>query len=386
MSKNPTALLGDNMTTLFTPYTLNNGVEIKNRLVVAPMTHLGSNNDGTLGEQERRFISNRAENMGMFITAATLVADGGKAFHGQPAAIDNSHLNSLSETARILQAQGTKAILQIHHGGIHAIADLNGKDKISASDHAETGTRAASVAEIHELIQVFANATDLAIQAGFDGVEIHGANAYLIQQFYSREFNQRTDEWGGSLENRLRFPLAIIDAVIAVREKHHKPEFIIGYRFSPEEAGDNGLTMTDAFDLIDHLVQKPLQYLHISLWNFYNKARRGADENKTRIEQIHARIGGKLPLIGVGNLMTGEAIEQALTTGWSEFIALGKSVMLNPNIATLLQAKRYNEIISEFDPEQDDHYGYPDLLWQYNCNGGNWLPPVKGKAHTPLNV
>lgn len=276
--------------------------------------------------------------------------------------------------------------MQIHHGGIHAIPELNNKDKISASDHSESGTHAATVAEIQELIQSFANAADLAIQASFDGVEIHGANGYLIQQFFSREFNLRTDEWGGSLENRLRFPLAIIDAVVAVREKYNKPDFIIGYRFSPEEPGDNGLTMADTFDLIDRLVQKPLQYLHISLWDFYNKARRGADENKTRIEQIHARIKGKLPLIGVGNLMTGEVIEEAFATGWAEFIALGKSVMLNPNIATLLQEKRYADIISEFDPERADHYGYPDLLWQYNCDGGNWLPPVKGKPHTPLNI
>ncbi|UXZ04430.1 NADH-dependent flavin oxidoreductase [Moraxella nasicaprae] len=374
------------MSNLFTPLTLNNGVTIKNRLVVAPMTHLGSNPDGTLGEQERTFISNRGENMGMFITAATLVADSGKAFFGQPSALDETHLASLTETAKILTNQGTKAILQIHHGGIHAIKDLNGKDKISASPHDESGTREASVAEIHELIQAFANATDLAIRAGFDGVEIHGANAYLIQQFFSREFNHRTDEWGGNLENRLRFPLAIVDAVCAVREKHGKSDFIIGYRFSPEEAGDKGLTMADTFDLIDNLVDKPLQYLHISLWDFYNKARRGADETKTRIEQIHARIGGKLPLIGVGNLLTGEAIEQAFATGFCELLALGKAVMLNPNIATLLQEQRYGDIESEFDPERADHYGYPDLLWQYNCDGGNWLPPVKGKPHTPLNV
>lgn len=374
------------MNNLFQPYTLNNGVVIKNRLVVAPMTHLGSNSDGTLGEGERRFISNRGENMGMFITAATLVADGGKAFVGQPSAIDDAHLDGLKQTAQLLQNQGTKAILQIHHGGIHAISDLNGKDKISAIDHTQSGTREASVEEIYDLIQSFANATDLAIRAGFDGVEIHGANAYLIQQFFSREFNHRTDEWGGSLENRLRFPLAIIDAVAQVREKHQRPDFIIGYRFSPEEAGDKGLTMTDTFDLLDALVDKPLQYLHISLWDFYNKARRGADESKTRIEQIHARIGGKLPLIGVGNLMTGQAIENAFAKGFCEFLALGKAVMLNPNIATLLQEKRYDEIEHEFDPERADHYGYPDLLWQYNCDGGNWLPPVKGKEHTPLNV
>ncbi|VEI47563.1 NADH:flavin oxidoreductase [Actinobacillus equuli] len=98
------------MNSLFQTYTLNNGVEIKNRLVVAPMTHFGSNEDGTLGEQERTFISNRAVDMGMFITAATLVAKNGKTFVGQPEALDDSHLDSLRETAKVLQAQGTKAI------------------------------------------------------------------------------------------------------------------------------------------------------------------------------------------------------------------------------------------------------------------------------------
>ncbi|ULJ61947.1 NADH-dependent flavin oxidoreductase [Wielerella bovis] len=365
------------MTPLFTPYTLNNGVVIQNRLVVAPMSHYSSNPDGTLSEQERRFIANRGQNMGLFITAATLVADGGKAGFGQPYAIDDSHLDSLKQTAQILQNQGTKAILQLHHGGMHAIAELNGKDKISASTDLATGTRSATVDEIHNLIHAFANATDLAIRAGFDGVEIHGANAFVIQQFFSREFNHRTDEWGGSLENRLRLPLAIVDAVAKVREQHGKPEFIIGYRFSPEEAGENGLTMADTFDLIDALVDKPLQYLHISLWDFYSKARRGADTNKTRIEQIHAHINGRLPLIGVGNLLAGKAIEQAFATGFCEFLALGKAVMLNPNIATLLQEQRYDEIESVFDPKKPDRYGYPDLLWQYNCAGVNWFPPVK---------
>ena len=82
---------------------------------------------------------------------------------------------------------------------------------------------------------------------GFDGVEIHGANNYLIQQFFSAQSNRRTDAWGGSLQNRLRFPLAVVDAVTAVRDRHAKPEFIIGYRFSPEEPGENGITMADTF-------------------------------------------------------------------------------------------------------------------------------------------
>lgn len=363
---------------LFQPFTLNNGVEIQNRLAVAPMTHFGSNTDGTLGEQEARFISNRAGDIGLFIHAATLVADGGKAFHGQPEAIHASQIESLRKTAEIVKAQGSKAILQIHHGGNKSIPELlNGKDMITASDDPATGARAATVEEIHALISAYANAADLAIQAGFDGVEIHGANGYLIQQFYSAQTNQRTDEWGGSRENRMRFPLAVVDAVTAVREKHNKAGFIIGYRFSPEEAGENGLTMADTFALLDVLVEKPLQYLHISLHEFAKKARRGADTNLTRMQLVHERINGKLPLIGVGSLFTADQIADAFNTGWAEFIALGKTVMINPAIATLIKEGRENEIVTELDPNRADQYGMPDILWGLCKQGGAWLPPLK---------
>lgn len=375
------------MADLFQSFTLNNGVEIKNRLVVAPMTHFGANDDGTLGEEEAKFLANRAQDMGMFITAATLIAKNGKTFHGQPEAILETHLESLKKTADILKNQGAKAILQIHHGGIRSIAELlEGREKISASAHPESATREASEQEIKDLIQGFANAADLALRAGFDGVELHGANGYLIQQFFSAEFNRRNDNWGGSLEKRLNFPLAVVDAVVKVREKHQKPEFIIGYRFSPEEAGEKGITMADSFALIDALLTKPLQYLHISLWDFYKKARRGADTNLTRIEQIHSHIAGKLPLIGVGNLLTGAAVRQAFATGWAEFIALGKAVMINPNLATLLKEGRDEEIISELDPNKADHYQIPSRLWNYCLQGLDGLPPLKGQNWQPKDI
>ncbi|MDG2953996.1 NADH-dependent flavin oxidoreductase [Bisgaard Taxon 10/6] len=364
---------------LFQPYTLNNQVEIKNRLVVAPMTHFGSNPDGSLGEAEREFISNRAQDMGMFILAATLVRDGGKAFYGQPEAIRAAQLPSLKATADIIKAQGAKAILQLHHGGKLAVTELlNGKDKISASADEATGTRAASGEEIHALIDAFANAADLAIQAGFDGVEIHGANNYLIQQFYSGHSNRRTDEWGGSRENRMRFPLAIVDRVLAVKAKHGKDDFIVGYRFSPEEPEESGLTMEDTFALIDALKGKALQYLHISLHDFYKKARRGADTNAFRMQLVHDRIGGKLPLIGVGALFTADQILAAYNTGWAEFIALGKTVMINPTIATLIKTGREAEIVTELDPNKPDQYGIKGLLWELCVKGSPMLPPLKG--------
>ena len=373
---------------LFQTYTLNNGVTIKNRLVVAPMTHFGSQTDGLISDQERTFLSNRAGDMGMFITAATLVQKDGKAFHGQPEATGEHCLDSLKETAQILQQQGAKAILQIHHGGSKAIDDLlDGLDKISASASETEHAREATAEEVEVLIASYAQAADLALRAGFDGVEIHGANGYLIQQFYSAQSNRRNDQWGGSLENRMRFPLAVIDAVVAVREKHQRNDFIIGYRFSPEEPGDDGLTMTETGALIDALVQKPLQYLHVSLWEFDKKIRRGGDTAQTRMQFIHERINGKLPLIGVGNLFTADQILAAYETGWAEFIALGKTVMINPHIATQIREGREAEIETQLDPTRADHYGLPDTLWGFASSGTqSWLPPVKGAEWKPMDI
>ena len=373
---------------LFQPFTLNNGVTIKNRLVVAPMTHFGSQADGLISDQERTFLSNRAGDMGMFITAATLVQKDGKAFHGQPEATGEHCLDSLKETAQILQQQGAKAILQIHHGGSKAMDDLlDGLDKISASASEAEHAREATAKEVEALIASYAQAADLALRAGFDGVEIHGANTYLIQQFYSAQSNRRNDQWGGSLENRMRFPLAVIDAVVAVREKHQRDDFIIGYRFSPEEPGDDGLTMTETGALIDALVQKPLQYLHVSLWEFDKKIRRGGDTAQTRMQFIHERINGKLPLIGVGNLFTADQILAAYETGWAEFIALGKTVMINPHIATQIREGREDEIETQLNPTRADHYGLPDTLWGFASSGTqSWLPPVKGAEWKPMDI
>ncbi|MDK4680807.1 NADH-dependent flavin oxidoreductase [Kingella negevensis] len=361
---------------LYQPIKFNNGVEIKNRLVVAPMTHCASDENGHITDEERNYLRDRFNGFGMFISACVLVHPSGKAFHGQPEAIGVEDLPSLSEVAQIAKAQGTTAILQIHHGGHQSIPALNNGEIVAPS--AMNGARELTDSEIREIIAGFANAADLAVQAGYDGVEIHGANGYLIQQFYSAESNQRTDEWGGSRENRMKFPLAVVDAVTAAVAKHNRPDFIIGYRFSPEEPGENGLTMTDTYALIDALLEKPLQYLHVSLHNFYNHARRGADETKTRMELLHAHINGRLPFIGVGNLITPKQIADAFDTGWADMVALGKTVLLNPDLLDLVNSGREDEVHTEIDPAQKDRYRYGEFLWNINMQGPNgFLPELK---------
>ena len=371
------------MNPIFQPYTFNNGATVPNRLAVAPMTHFASDENGHITDQERTFLRNRFKGFGLFIAAATLVQADGKTFHGQPYAINEDDLPSLREVARIAQAQGAKAILQIHHGGLKA--ELSA-DIVAPSADEATGALELTAAEIEQLVAAYANAATLAVQAGFDGVEIHGANAYLLQQFVSTQTNRRTDEWGGSLQNRLRFPLAVVDAVAAAVKAHAKPDFILGYRFSPEEPGEHGITMAETFALVDALVQKPLQYLHVSLHDFYKKARRGADTNRARMELLHERIAGRLPLIGVGNLYTGSDIAKAFDTGWAECIALGKTVMINPDLADLVRKDRDADIQTDLDPDRADHYRLPDPLWQRCLTNSPWLPPVKGMERQIVDI
>ncbi|MCP1773285.1 2,4-dienoyl-CoA reductase-like NADH-dependent reductase (Old Yellow Enzyme family) [Neisseria perflava] len=118
---------------LFTPYTLNNGVTIKNRMVVAPMTHWASNEDGTFSAEEQRFIGNRAQDFGMFILAASLVLPEGKSFVGEPGVFGEQHLAGLQQAAQTIKNQGAKAVIQLHHGGAKLAAALIGQEAAAPS-------------------------------------------------------------------------------------------------------------------------------------------------------------------------------------------------------------------------------------------------------------
>nr|MCR5536746.1 hypothetical protein [Succinivibrio sp.] len=273
------------------------------------------------------------------------------------------------------------SIVQLHHGGEYAVPELSGETAYSASGH--DSIRELTDEQIKTIIADFAHAAELCIRSGNDGIEIHGANQYLLQQFFSAKTNHRTDEWGGSLENRLRFPLACVDAVLEVRDRLKRPDFIIGYRLSPEEPGEQGLTMSDTVELVKALSQKPIQYLHVSQWNFYKEVRRGTGVGQPRLKVVHDTLEGRLPLIGLGSLYTQEDYLKAMQSGYVEFVGCGKSIMMNPHLGTKLYEGRSAEIATELDLERADHYGIPDPLWEMCTKAQDWLPPVKGHTRAP---
>ena len=230
-------------------FTFKNGQTMRNRVVLAPMTICASEPGGYVSQADIDFFARRSRSVGMVITGSTYVHPLGKSFAESFSGAEDDKIEGLSRLAKAIKDQGALAIVQLYHGGRMVLPDLIDGQPVAPSavkaprDYLAE-PRALKNAEVEQVIEDFLSAIRRAIQAGFDGVELHGANTYLIQQFYSAQSNRRNDQWGGSLENRMRFPLAVIDAVVALREKHRRNDFIIGYRFSPEEPGDDGLTMT----------------------------------------------------------------------------------------------------------------------------------------------
>ena len=376
---------------LFDKYILNNNKEVPSHLTIAPLTIMGSNPDGTISDEERNYLSQRAKNIGLYILGATAVNQEGIAFPNQPRAFSDKDLPSLEERAQIIKAQGALAINQIHHGGVLADIKYSGTNvvAVSAEIYNEGLTKKdikmgnekkqLNNDDILKIINDFAYATELSIKAGFDGIEIHGANNYLLQQFYSGYYNKRTDEWGGSLEKRMRFPLEVVDACCKIRDKYNKPEFIIGYRLSPEEPFENGITMTETLALVRALVKKPIQYIHASQNNFFQKTRRGEGIGVERLKVIHQETKGKVALIGVGGLYSYNDFNKALKSEFVEFIGTGRASMLNKDLGILLKEQREKEINLRLDPVHPEIYSIPNLLWALCIKGFDWLPPVKGK-------
>src|SRR3954468_16027169 len=245
---------------LFQPFTFKKGITVNNRIAMAPMTTWASNDDYTISDDEVKHYTARVKGIGLIITGCTRVTPNGIGFTHEYACYDNSFLPSLKKLAAAAKSDGAPAILQIYHAGNKAISELiPGGDVVSASA-VEVGPmpfvngkvipRELTHDEIIDIIKAFGQATRRAIEAGFDGIELHGAHGFLIQNFFSPLYNQRGDEWGGTLENRMRFPIAVVREVKRVVAAHANRPFLVGYRVSPEEPEAGGLRIADTYELI----------------------------------------------------------------------------------------------------------------------------------------
>lgn len=364
---------------LFEPLVLPNGVELRNRFVLAPLTHISSNDDGTISDVEIPYIEKRSKDVGLAINAASNVNDVGKAFPGQPSVAHDSDIEGLKELAKAMKKNGAKAIVQIHHGGAQALPNLTPQGDVVApspitlksfGQQEPHEAREMTSDEIEQTIKDFGEATRRVIEAGFDGVEIHGANHYLIHQFVSPYYNRRNDVWA----DNLKFPMSVIEEVVKAKKEYANDDFIVGYRLSPEEAESPGISMEITEQLINQIANQPLDYIHISLMDVNSETRDGKYKGENRLKLIHHWINGRMPLIGIGSIFTPEDALNAIDNVGVELVALGREILLDYDFVGKIKNGQEDEIISEYDPNREDRHELSPNLWKQFDEGFYPLP------------
>ncbi|MBY6029720.1 NADH-dependent flavin oxidoreductase [Halomonas sp. DP8Y7-1] len=375
--------------TLFRSFSFARGVTLRNRVVMAPMTTWSSNDDETISDQELAWYRARAQGVGMVITGCTHVQRSGIGFTDEFAAYDDRFIPSLRRLADAAKSGGAHAVLQIFHAGNKAVPHLiPDGDLVSASagratpgpfNSGDISSRALDHEEIREVIRAFGEATRRAIDAGFDGIELHGAHGFLIQNFFSPRFNQRNDEWGGSLENRMRFPLEVVREVKRVISLHAQRPFLLGYRFSPEEADEGALRITDACALMDQLVEEQVDYLHVSLKKVLSSTPQDSvSGGRTNAEIIIDRVADRVPLLAAGEIYTAQQARDALALGLP-LVAVGRGLAVTPDWVELAKAGDEFHIRKAMDMSQDPaRNAIPNKLWHIIRTTPGWFPRHEG--------
>lgn len=311
------------MTTLFDPMTFTRGPAMKNRVMLAPLTNLQSHPDGTLSDDEFRWLTKRAEGgFGLTMTCAAHVQRIGQGFPGQLGIWDDKHVEGLSRLAAKIKAEGSVALTQLHHAGIRSPKDLIGEAPVGPSDHAETGARALSTAEVEQLRDDFIAAAKRAERAGFDGVEIHGAHSYIICAFLAPGLNHRTDRYGGSAENRARLVLEIVDGVRA----QCRPDFILGVRLSPERFD---LYLPDITALAEKLMSEgKIDFLDMSLWDVFKEPADEKFKGRTLMSYFTELKRGNTRLGVAGKVLTPKHAQHCLDAG-CDYVLVGRGAILH---------------------------------------------------------
>jgi len=340
---------------LFQSFTFKNGIETKNRIAMAPMTTWASNDDYTLSDDEIKHYEARSGNTGLVITGCSRVMANGIGFNNEYASYDDSFLPGLKKLAAAAKKGGSPAILQIYHAGNKAVLDLIADGiPVSASPIALAPSmfyaggvvsRELSHEEILEMIKAFGETAHRAIKAGFDGIELHGAHGFLLQNFFSPYYNQRTDHWGGTAEKRMNFTVEVIKEIHDVIKKYADRPFLVGFRISPEEP--ESYRVKDVLPFIDKLIDCGIDYLHVSLTDLLvqkpvDKESGDVTILKLLLDHVHHRV----PVIAAGGIKQFNDAAEALKMGLS-LVAVGHGLIINPNWVELaFNEEKADEVLS----------------------------------------
>ena len=299
------------------------GKRMKNRFMLAPLTNCQSNADGTLSDDEFNWLTLRAKGeFGLTMTCAAHVQAIGQGFPGQLGIFSDNHLAGHRRLAAAIKAQDSLAVAQLHHAGMRSPAELIATAPVCPSADEETGSRALTLEEVRQLRDDFIAAAVRAQQAGYDGVEIHGAHGYVLCQFLSELYNRREDDYGGSLENRARLLFEIVSGI----RQSCGADFLLGVRLSPERFG---IRLADALSVCEQLIASgEVDFLDISLWDSFKLPEEEAYQGASLLSHFAQLPRANVLLTVAGKIMTAEHVRDVLAAD-VDFVTIGRGAILH---------------------------------------------------------
>jgi 2,4-dienoyl-CoA reductase-like NADH-dependent reductase (Old Yellow Enzyme family) len=320
------------MTTPFSSVSFQRGPTLANRFMLAPLTNQQSHTDGTLSDEEHHWLTMRAKGgFGITMTCASHVQRIGQGFPGQLGCFSDNHLEGLTRLAADIKAAKSVALVQLHHAGNRSPKELIGEAPVCPSDDEATGARALTTSEVETVIADFISAAVRSQQAGFDGVELHGAHGYLICQFLSSELNQRADQYGGSLENRARVLMSIVDGV----RESCGPDFILAVRLSPERFGMRTAEIQQLFGWL--VKSNKVDLIDMSLWDVFGDCADPDFAGRKLLDQFVSLERGNVMLTVAGKIHTPADVRRVLDAG-VDIVTLGRAAILHHDYPQKMQA------------------------------------------------
>jgi len=301
------------------------GYTLRNRLVFPPiLTNLASF-DGSVTEAMIEHYSKRSSYVGLVIVEASYVSETGKYVERQLGVHDDRMVQGLRKLAEKVHEKGATVVLQIVHSGLKC-----GLPNVAPLAPSSDGrSRELTKEEIKAIVNEFAKAAERALLAGFDGVEVHGAHGFLVNQFFSPLTNKRLDEYGGTLENRMRFPLEVVETI-----KYKIGNKLLLYRLGADDLQPGGITIEDSKVLARKLEEEGVDIIDVSGGICGSRpAQFESVEGYFMPQAREIKKAVNVPVIGVGGIRSFEYANMVVEKGYVDLVAVGRMLLKDPEWA-----------------------------------------------------
>jgi 2,4-dienoyl-CoA reductase-like NADH-dependent reductase (Old Yellow Enzyme family) len=335
-----------------------NGMRLRNRVALPPLTTNYGSPEGLVTDDILQFYRERSRDVGLVIVEATSVRDDGRILSGSLGLWDDGQVTGMARLADTIKKSGAGAVVQINHAGARCFpagGNMQGASPSGFAFRPDVAAFAMSPEQIEDMVSDFADAAGRAADAGFDGVEIHGAHLYLISQFLSPLTNQRNDRYGGDAEARATLALEVVKAA---RERLGSGYPIL-FRLNAVEKLEGGQTLEDALAVSRIMAQAGVDALHVSVitqgsWQEIDGRRflapasafskeEPAGANIPLVAGIKEATG--LPVIGVGKLGDGSVAAESVHKSLTDVVAIGRQMIADPDSAGKILAGKDSDVI-----------------------------------------